>query len=121
MSFTPYDNSIRWYHDTYHQLKKWIKINNDVDITPVHRRGRNSNHTLSKEEKLYKRLLREIKDSYSHNIVNAYHKVNLKRLHLIQFLIDVNNEGNLLEVMEFLDPDTDDIVPDMHRNCTVIV
>lgn len=119
MSFTPYDNSILWYHTTYHQLKKWIKINNDVDITPVHRRS--CNHKLSKEEKLYKRMLETMMSSFSIQIVEAYHKVDLKRLHLIQFLIDVNNQGNLLEVMEFLDPDTDDIDPDMHRNCTVIV
>ena len=116
MSFTPYDNSIRWYHDTYHQLKKWIDVNIVEDVSQVIKDTYELPLVkLDKEGALYHRMLSHM--SLLLGPPDRLHsEVEINRLRIITALIVANNRGKLFEVMDVLDPDND-----MYSYCTVIV
>lgn len=120
MIFSTYDNSVFWYHTTYHNLQKWIDANIIEDVSFIIAQLTDLPLVkLDKEGLLYHRML-------SHMSLllgppdRKYNEKDVNRLRLVTTLLMANNRGQLFKVMDSLDPD-DYEESGMYSNCTVIV
>lgn len=111
MSFPPYsyDNSVHWYHCTYHSLERWINVNKTEDVLPIIEGLEELELVFpDKEEKLYHRMLSLM--SLTLGPPSRKHSLDeRRRLQIITTLIKANNRGCLIDVMNEIDPDDDSI------------